>query len=69
MIALEIMTEQEFKAVEKDMDVDKRDIKIPGLYYEHMDTWYVRDVYDANMLKDFGYIIARPACVVNNPKA
>lgn len=60
MIALMIESEEELKAVKKDMKIDESSIKIPGLYYEHLNTWCARNLYDAKMLRDFGYIIAKP---------
>lgn len=60
MVALIIETEKELEALKQKVEIDEEEIKIPGLYYEHLGEWYSRYLYDTDFMSQCGYVIAKP---------
>lgn len=63
MVALIIEDEKELNTLREKVEINDEDVKMPGLYYEHMGEWYSKYLYDAGMLNEFGYVLARPLSV------
>lgn len=60
MVALIIETEEDLKALRQKVEIDDEDVKLPGLYYEHLGEWYTRYLYDTEFMSQCGYVIAKP---------
>lgn len=60
MVALIIETEEELEELRQKVEIDDEDVKLPGLYYEHLGEWYTRYLYDAEFMSQCGYVIAKP---------
>lgn len=60
MIALLITNEEELEKIKEKLNIDPKDIRLPGLYYEFQGNCIVKDIEYKDQLEFFGYIIARP---------